>query len=49
MELVWEQQALCGDLVHKIMSDFFRGKTENERKLINLSGQELISELEKKI
>ena len=49
MELVWKQQALCGDLVHRIMSDFFKGKTENGRKLINLSGQELINELEKKI
>ena len=49
MELVWKQQALCGDLVHKIMSDFFKGKTENGRKLINLSGQELVNELEKKI
>ena len=49
MELVWEQQALCGDLVHKIMSDFFKGKTKSGKKLINLRGQELITELENKV
>ena len=49
MELVWEQQSLCGDLVHGLMSDFFKGKTEDGRKLINLSGQELVNELEKKL
>lgn len=49
MELVWKQQALCGDLVHNLMSDFFKGKTEDGRRLINLRGQELVKELEKKI
>lgn len=49
MELVWKQQALCGDLVHQIMSDFFKGQTEDKRHLYNLKGQELVQELEKKI
>ena len=42
METVWKQQALCGDLVHDIMSDFFRHFN-------NLKGEELVKELEKKI
>jgi len=49
MELVWKQQALCGDLVHGLMSDFFKAKTEDGRSFINLKGQELVKELEKKI
>lgn len=49
MELVWKQQALCGDLVHNLMSDFFKAKTEDGRRFINLRGQELVKELEKKI
>jgi len=26
---VWKQQALCGDLIHNIMSDFFKSKTDD--------------------
>jgi hypothetical protein len=49
MELVWKQQALCGNLVHNLMSDFFKATTEDGRRFINLEEQELISELEKKV
>jgi len=34
---VWKQQALCGDLIHNIMSDFFKSKTDEEVRFKNLT------------
>jgi gas vesicle protein len=38
---VWKQQAICGDLVHAMLSDFYESKTDNGRRFSNLSNGEL--------
>lgn len=37
---VWKQQALCGDLVHAILSDFYKSK-DNGKRFCNLTENEL--------
>ena len=46
---VWKQQALCGDLIHNIMSDFFKSKTDEGVKFKNLTEDQLNIEFEKKL
>ena len=46
---VWKQQALCGDLVHSILSDFYRSKTNNGKRFCNLSEFELKQALKRKV
>ena len=41
MEDVWTQQALCGDVVHAMLSDFYKAKTDKNKRFSNLSDAEL--------
>lgn len=41
MESVWKQQALCGDLVHALLSDFYKKKTKEDKRLCNSSKSEI--------
>lgn len=47
MEDIWTQQALCGDVVHAMLSDFYRAKTDKKKRFCNLSESELKVEFEK--
>ena len=46
---VWKQQALCGDLVHAILSDFYKSKTNNGRSFCTLSESELKQAFKRKV
>jgi len=46
---VWKQQAICGDLVHAMLSDFYKSKTDNGRRFSNLSDSELKQAFKKKL
>lgn len=46
---VWKQQALCGDLIHSILSDFYKSKTNNGKRFCNLSEFELKQALKRKV
>ena len=46
---VWEQQALCGDLVHAILSDFYKSKTASGKRFCNLSEKELKQAIKRKL
>lgn len=41
MEDVWVQQALCGDVVHAMLSDFYKAKTDKNKRFSSLSDAEL--------
>ena len=41
MESVWKQQALCGDLVHAMLSDFYKAKSNEGKRFSELSENEL--------
>lgn len=45
MEDVWKQQALCGDLVHAMLSDFYKAK--DGKRFLNLSDSELKTAFQK--
>jgi hypothetical protein len=45
---VWKQQALCGDLVHAILSDFYKSK-DNGKRFCNLTENELKAAFKKKV
>jgi len=45
---VWKQQALCGDLVHAILSDFYKSK-DNEKRFCNLTETELRNAFKNKV
>lgn len=45
---VWKQQALCGDLVHAILSDFYKSK-DNGKRFCNLTENELKEAFKKKV
>ena len=46
---VWKQQAICGDLVHAMLSDFYKSKTDNGRRFSNLSDSELKQAFKRKL